>query len=206
MTDTRPPSRPPRQPTPHFVNATPWDPYVSEKLTADQEKYYMAGQWKLMWWRFRRHRPAVVSAIFLRLMYFSTFISELIAPYDLHTRHVKLHLRAAAGASTCSTRAASSARSSTAQMERDPRHAAARLHRRSQPSRSRCASSAAARATSSGACPRLVPFRLPGRGRHAVPVGHRPAGPRHVQPHRLRRAHLAHHRPDRHRAVVHPRP
>ena len=31
----------------------------------------MAGQWKLMWWRFRRHRPAVVSAAFLLLMYFS---------------------------------------------------------------------------------------------------------------------------------------
>ena len=46
-------------------------PYVSEKLTAEQEKYYMAGQWKLMWWRFRRHRPAVVSAAFLVLMYFS---------------------------------------------------------------------------------------------------------------------------------------
>ena len=48
----------------------------------------MAGQWKLMWWRFRRHRPAVVSAFFLILMYLSTLISEWIAPYDLHTRHV----------------------------------------------------------------------------------------------------------------------
>src|SRR5215475_8922803 len=75
--------------TPHFVNAAPWDPYVSEKLTAEQEKYYMAGQWKLMWWRFRRHRPAVVSAAFLALMYFSCLISEWIAPYDLHTRHTK---------------------------------------------------------------------------------------------------------------------
>lgn len=47
----------------------------------------MAGQWKLMWWRFRRHKPAVVSMAFLLLMYFSTLISEFIAPYDLHTRH-----------------------------------------------------------------------------------------------------------------------
>jgi peptide/nickel transport system permease protein len=88
MTDTaqRPPSR---TPTKHYVNTQPWDPYVSETLTAEQEKYYMAGQWKLMWWRFRRHRPAVVSAIFLALMYFSTVISEWIAPYDLQTRHVK---------------------------------------------------------------------------------------------------------------------
>ena len=79
----------PADKTPHYVNAAPWDPYVSEKLTAEQEKYYMAGQWKLMWWRFRRHRPAVVSAVFLLLMYFSCFISEFIAPYDLQTRHIK---------------------------------------------------------------------------------------------------------------------
>ena len=77
----------PRPRSPHYVNREPWDPYVSERLTAEQEKYYMAGQWKLMWWRFRRHKPAVVSAVFLLLMYFSTLISEFIAPYDLHTRH-----------------------------------------------------------------------------------------------------------------------
>jgi len=88
MTDT--PNRPDApSTTPHYVNPAPWDPYVSEKLTAEQEKYYMAGQWKLMWWRFRRHRPAVVSAVFLALVYFSCFISEWIAPYDLHMRHVK---------------------------------------------------------------------------------------------------------------------
>jgi peptide/nickel transport system permease protein len=81
MTDTT------RPPTPHYVNETAWDPYVSEKLTAEQEKYYMAGQWKLMWWRFRRHRPAVISAIFLALVYFTTLISEWVAPYDLHARH-----------------------------------------------------------------------------------------------------------------------
>jgi len=90
MTDTADRPAPPSPGrTPHYVNQAPWDPYVTEKLTAEQEKYYMAGQWKLMWWRFRRHRPAVVSAVFLGLMYFSCFISEWIAPYDLHTRHVR---------------------------------------------------------------------------------------------------------------------
>jgi len=84
---TNPPAN--RPATPHYVNETPWDPYVSEKLTAEQEKYYMAGQWKLMWWRFRRHRPAVFSALLLGLIYFTTIISEWVAPYDLHTRHVK---------------------------------------------------------------------------------------------------------------------
>jgi peptide/nickel transport system permease protein len=88
MTDTTPNT--PRSASgkaPHYVSQEPWDPYVADKLTAEQERYYMAGQWKLMWWRFRRHRPAVVSAVFLLLMYLSTLISEFIAPYDLHTRH-----------------------------------------------------------------------------------------------------------------------
>jgi peptide/nickel transport system permease protein len=84
MNDTTNPAKPPSE---HFVSREPWDPYVSEKLTAEQEKFYMAGQWKLMWWRFRRHKPAVVSALFLGLMYFSILISEWLAPYDLNTRH-----------------------------------------------------------------------------------------------------------------------
>src|SRR5262249_16201584 len=80
-------AKPPRRRAEHFVNREPWDPYVSERLTAEQERYYMAGQWRLMWGRFRRHPPCVVSAVFLVLMYLSTLISEWIAPYDLHTRH-----------------------------------------------------------------------------------------------------------------------
>jgi len=83
MTDA-PPAR-----TAHYVSREPWDPYIADRLTAEQEKFYMAGQWKLMWWRFRRHRPAVVSAVFLLLRYASTLISEWIAPYDLHTRHIR---------------------------------------------------------------------------------------------------------------------
>ncbi len=83
---TTPPPDAPKRRAEHYVNREPWDPYVAERLTAEQEKYYMAGQWKLMWWRFRRHRPAVVSMAFLVLMYLSTVISEFIAPYDLQTR------------------------------------------------------------------------------------------------------------------------
>ena len=88
MTDrtTTPTPDAPKRRAEHYVNREPWDPYVAERLTAEQEKYYMAGQWKLMWWRFRRHRPAVVSMAFLALMYLSTVISEFIAPYDLQTR------------------------------------------------------------------------------------------------------------------------
>ena len=38
---------------------------VSADLTdAVDDEYYYASQWKLMWWRFRRHRMALISAFF----------------------------------------------------------------------------------------------------------------------------------------------
>jgi len=39
-----------------------------------------------MWWRFRRHKLAVVAGIFLLLMYASVFVSEIIAPYNPEKR------------------------------------------------------------------------------------------------------------------------
>jgi peptide/nickel transport system permease protein len=74
---------------PHYVSREPWDPYVDERLTAEQERFYMASQWKLMWWKLRRHRPAVICGAFLLLMYLTTLVSEVIAPYDQHTRHIR---------------------------------------------------------------------------------------------------------------------
>jgi len=72
---------------PHYVNETTFDPYSVEKLTPQQERYYQAAEWRIVWWRFRRHRVAVWSGIFLLLMYVSIVVCEFIAPYNLHTRH-----------------------------------------------------------------------------------------------------------------------
>jgi peptide/nickel transport system permease protein len=71
----------------HFVNKDPFDPNVSEPMTPEQETYYKAGQWKIMWWKFKRHRLAYWSAIVLLLFYASILISEFVAPYNLHSRH-----------------------------------------------------------------------------------------------------------------------
>ena len=73
---------------PHFVSEKDFDPYVISKLTAEQERYFLASQWQLMWWKFKRHKLAVVCAVFLLLAYGSIFISEFLAPYNLHARHV----------------------------------------------------------------------------------------------------------------------
>ena len=70
----------------HFVSGDPFDPNSVESMTAEQERYYMASQWQMMWWKFRRHRLAVVSGVVLAVFYFSILISEFLAPYHLHSR------------------------------------------------------------------------------------------------------------------------
>ena len=71
---------------PHYVSEEPFEPHADEHLTPEQERFYRASQWQIMWWKFRRHRIAVVAGIILLAFYASTLISEFIAPYNLHTR------------------------------------------------------------------------------------------------------------------------
>jgi peptide/nickel transport system permease protein len=71
----------------HFVSSEPFDPGSIEALTPEQEKYYLASQWKLMWWKLKRHRLAVICGIILALNYGSVLLSEIIAPYNLHSRN-----------------------------------------------------------------------------------------------------------------------
>ncbi len=73
----------------HYVSTAPFDPRSIEKLSAGQEKLYHASQWRLMWWKFKRHRLAVVSGIILIILYGSVLIAEFLAPYNLHTRNVE---------------------------------------------------------------------------------------------------------------------
>ena len=72
----------------HYVSREPFNPYSVEALTPEQERYYMASQWQLMWWKFIRHRLALISGAFLVVMYGSIVIAEFLAPYNLHSRHI----------------------------------------------------------------------------------------------------------------------
>ena len=72
----------------HLVSTAPFDPMSVEQLTPEQERFYLASQWQMMWWRFRRHRLAVISGAVLLLLYGTILISEFLAPYNLHTRNV----------------------------------------------------------------------------------------------------------------------
>ncbi|MCA3260680.1 MAG: ABC transporter permease [Telmatospirillum sp.] len=72
---------------PHYVRREPFDAYDGERLDPKLESYYMATQWRLMWWKLKRHRLAVWSGVFLLLMYASILVSEMIAPYASGTRN-----------------------------------------------------------------------------------------------------------------------
>ncbi|SNB53712.1 peptide/nickel transport system permease protein [Arboricoccus pini] len=71
----------------HWVDREPFDTDAREvKLTPKQERFYTASQWQLIWWRFRRHKIAVVSLWFLGLFYASLLCVEFLAPYYKDSR------------------------------------------------------------------------------------------------------------------------
>lgn len=80
---------PPGDKLEHFVTTEPFEPYKAETLTPEQERFYSASQWQIMWWKFKRHRIALISGVILLFIYGSTLVSEVIAPYNLDTRDTK---------------------------------------------------------------------------------------------------------------------
>jgi peptide/nickel transport system permease protein len=48
------------------------------------ERYAVATQFQLTWWRFRRHRLAMVSGVVLALFYASAFLADFLATTDPH--------------------------------------------------------------------------------------------------------------------------
>jgi len=77
---------PPSTSLEHYVSRAPFEPLATEQLTPEQERFFRASQWQIMWWKFCRHRIAVISGVILLLFYGSTLVSEMIAPYELHSR------------------------------------------------------------------------------------------------------------------------
>jgi peptide/nickel transport system permease protein len=76
-----------------------------EAVTAEEEKIYVASYWKLMWWKFRRHKMALVSAVLVILLYLVAIFCEAVAPYDpeqyflkyKNAPPTKIHIRDAEG-------------------------------------------------------------------------------------------------------------
>ena len=53
------------------------------KKTANDESYYMASQWTLMWRKLQRHKLAKFSLILLVILYMGALFADFIAPYGL---------------------------------------------------------------------------------------------------------------------------
>ncbi|MCG8509386.1 MAG: ABC transporter permease [Rhodospirillales bacterium] len=76
-----------REPIPHYVSDEPFDPVEAEALTREQERIFMASQWRMMWWRFKQHKLAMGALIVLILGYLSIIFVEWLVPYDMSKRH-----------------------------------------------------------------------------------------------------------------------
>ncbi|MBN1873120.1 MAG: ABC transporter permease [Anaerolineae bacterium] len=49
---------------------------------SQEEEFYRAGQWQLVWWKFRRHKLARIAMTVLAIMYFIAIFAEFVSPHD----------------------------------------------------------------------------------------------------------------------------
>ncbi len=61
------------------ATAVPQDTF---QTTAAEEKIAVATQWQLMWWRFRKHRLAMIGAVVLIIFYMMAALTEFLAYVD----------------------------------------------------------------------------------------------------------------------------
>jgi len=46
-----------------------------------EEEFYRAGQWQLVWWKFRRHKLAQMAMVVLGIFYFIAIFAEFLSPH-----------------------------------------------------------------------------------------------------------------------------
>jgi peptide/nickel transport system permease protein len=71
----------------HYVDPAPFDPGATEPLGAGSDTFYRASSWRLMWWKFRRHKVALAAAYILLFFYLLVPFVEVVAPYNQVQRH-----------------------------------------------------------------------------------------------------------------------
>lgn len=54
-----------------------------KKKSANDESYYMASQWTLMWRKLQKHKLAKLSLVILAILYLGALFADFIAPYGL---------------------------------------------------------------------------------------------------------------------------
>ena len=55
----------------------------------DGQSLYVASQWQLVWWRFRRHKLALAGLEVVAALYIVSLFPEFLAVYDPYERNAK---------------------------------------------------------------------------------------------------------------------
>jgi len=63
-----------------------------DEVAIKEAKVYVASYWKLMWWRFLKHRMALISAVLVILLYSVAAFCEFVAPYNPEDTFAKYKL------------------------------------------------------------------------------------------------------------------
>src|SRR5262245_46928875 len=70
----------------HVTEATSVAPHPAQPLAGTQRtaemRYYTASQFQLMWWKFKKHRLALIGSALLGTFVFIALFAEFLAPYD----------------------------------------------------------------------------------------------------------------------------
>jgi len=59
---------------------------LDSKIDDKKEAYFTATQLQLMWWKFRRHRMAIIGSVVLGIFVFIMLFCEFLAPYGTQSR------------------------------------------------------------------------------------------------------------------------
>jgi peptide/nickel transport system permease protein len=51
-------------------------------VTNDEQRIFVASQWQLTWWKFRKHRLAIIAGVIIILLYAIALFADMIAPLD----------------------------------------------------------------------------------------------------------------------------
>ncbi len=78
---------------------------IDEETSSGGEKVYVAPPLLLMWWRFRKHKMAMISGVLLIIFYLIAAFCEFVSPYDADNALIQfkqsppteIHIRDAAG-------------------------------------------------------------------------------------------------------------
>jgi len=65
----------------------------ADEAAAEAERtveIFVASQWQLVWWRFKKHKLAFVSMTILAILYVIAVFAEIVAPYDPNETSTKL--------------------------------------------------------------------------------------------------------------------